>query len=147
MSSLFYLFVISLCIFPRCTSSGKECLSYEHMHVEAHESKETRYLNMEGFPLKWVAKAVQKENVCASCGAESEQLKACSACRLVKYCNRDCQQKHRHEHKTECKRRAATLQRDLGFREQLGSSAIPSHTPEITHQFAQMGELDHMFRG
>ena len=28
---------------------------------------------------------------CAKCGKEGESLKACTACKLVKYCNRECQ--------------------------------------------------------
>ena len=48
-------------------------------------------------------------STCANCGKESDNLKACTACTLVKYCNRDCQIAHRPQHKKECRRRAAEL--------------------------------------
>ena len=49
---------------------------------------------------------------CANCGKGEEcsgDLKLCVACKMVKYCNRDCQIAHRPEHKTACKKRAAEL--------------------------------------
>ena len=51
-------------------------------------------------------------SVCANCGKgeeESGKLKACTACKLVKYCNRECQIAHRPQHKKECRKRAAEL--------------------------------------
>ena len=39
----------------------------------------------------------------------SGDLKACTACKLVKYCNRECQIAHRPQHKKACKKRAAEL--------------------------------------
>jgi len=59
-------------------------------------------------------------SVCANCakGEESnEDLKACSACQLVKYCNRECQLAHRPQHKKECKKRAAELHEEALFKE------------------------------
>ena len=49
---------------------------------------------------------------CANCGKGEESagnLKACTACKLEKYCNRDCQVAHRPQHKKACKKRAAEL--------------------------------------
>ena len=47
---------------------------------------------------------------CANCGKEgSDGLKACTACKIVKYCNRDCQIAHRPKHKKACRKRAAEL--------------------------------------
>ena len=49
---------------------------------------------------------------CANCGKGEENsgdLKACTACKIVKYCNRDCQIAHRPQHKKACKKRAAEL--------------------------------------
>ena len=46
-------------------------------------------------------------DICAACGKEGDSLKACTACKLVKYCNRDCQIAHRKQHKKACKKRAA----------------------------------------
>ena len=54
---------------------------------------------------------------CAKCGKEGESLKACTACKLVKYCNRDCQISHRKQHKKECKKRAAELYDEKLFKE------------------------------
>jgi len=48
-------------------------------------------------------------SVCSNCGKEGNNLKACTACKLVKYCNRECQIAHRPQHKKECKKRAAEL--------------------------------------
>ena len=49
---------------------------------------------------------------CANCGKgeeKSDDLKACTACIMVKYCNRECQIAHRPQHKKACKKRAAEL--------------------------------------
>ena len=57
---------------------------------------------------------------CANCGKGEESagdLKACTACKLVKYCNRDCQVAHRKQHKRECKKRAAELHDEQLFKE------------------------------
>jgi len=51
-------------------------------------------------------------SVCANCGKgeeESDKLKACTACKMVKYCNRECQIAHRPQHKKKCRKRAAEL--------------------------------------
>ena len=50
--------------------------------------------------------------LCANCGKGEESagdLKACTACKEAKYCNRDCQIAHRKQHKKKCKKRAAEL--------------------------------------
>ena len=49
---------------------------------------------------------------CANCGkaeTEDNKLKRCMACKIVKYCNRDCQVAHRPRHKKVCKKRAAVI--------------------------------------
>ena len=51
-------------------------------------------------------------SLCANCSKGEESvgdLKACTACKMVKYCNRDCQIAHRPQHKKDCKKRAAEL--------------------------------------
>ena len=51
-------------------------------------------------------------SACANCGKGDESsgdLKACTACKLVKYCNRECQIAHRPLHKKACKKRAAEI--------------------------------------
>ena len=58
---------------------------------------------------------------CAACGKGEESgdinLKSCVACKMVKYCNRDCQIAHRPQHKKACKKRAAGLYDEKLFKE------------------------------
>ena len=57
---------------------------------------------------------------CANCGKGEEcaiDLKACTACKMVKYCNRDCQIAHRPQHKKACKKRAKELQDEVLFKQ------------------------------
>ena len=52
------------------------------------------------------------DSVCANCDKGEEcsgDLKSCTACQMVKYCNRDCQIAHRPQHKKACKKRATEL--------------------------------------
>ena len=67
--------------------------------------------------------------VCANCGKgeeESHKLKNCTACKLVKYCNRECQIAHRSQHKKECRKRATELHDIQLFKQplQLGDCPI-----------------------
>ena len=58
--------------------------------------------------------------MCANCGKGEDisgDLKACTACNLVKYCNRECQIAHRPQHKKACKKRAAELRDEALFKE------------------------------
>jgi len=58
-------------------------------------------------------------STCANCGKGEEasiDLKACAACKLVKYCSRDCQIAHRPQHKKECKRRVVELHDEKLFK-------------------------------
>ena len=67
-------------------------------------------------------------SLCANCGKGEEagiNLKACTACKLVKYCNRDCQIAHRPQHKKECKKRAAELQDEKLFKQPPPSEDCP----------------------
>ena len=52
-------------------------------------------------------------DICANCGkredSRNNSLKTCTACKLVKYCSRECQIAHRPQHKKECKKRAKEL--------------------------------------
>jgi len=59
--------------------------------------------------------------VCDNCGKgedDTEKLKACTACKSVKYCNcnRECQIAHRSQHKKECRRCAAELHDEKLFK-------------------------------
>jgi len=59
-------------------------------------------------------------DACANCGKGEEgsvSLKACTACKSVKYCNRDCQIAHRPQHKKECKKRAKELHDEELFKQ------------------------------
>ena len=56
--------------------------------------------------------SISSVSICANCGKgeeESDKLKSCTACKMVKYCSRDCQIAHRPHHKKECRKRAAEL--------------------------------------
>ena len=44
------------------------------------------------------------KKLCSACEKESKNLKMCNGCRCVWYCGKKCQNKHRKEHKNECKR-------------------------------------------
>ena len=60
------------------------------------------------------------KTTCANCGKGEENsgdLKACMACKLVKYCNRECQIAHRPLHKKACKKRVAELHDEALFKE------------------------------
>ena len=64
--------------------------------------------------------STNNNNTCANCGKgeeSSDGLKACTACKMVKYCNRDCQIAHRPQHKKECRKRAAKLHDEALFKE------------------------------
>jgi TPR repeat protein len=58
---------------------------------------------------------------CANCGkvegGEIIKLKTCGACKLVKYCGKDCQSAHRRRHGKACKKRKAELDDEALFRE------------------------------
>ena len=48
-------------------------------------------------------------SVCANCGKDGSNLKSCTACKMVKYCSRECQIAHRPQHKKKCSKRAKEL--------------------------------------
>ena len=67
-------------------------------------------------------------DTCANCGKGeecSDSLKACTACKLVKYCNRNCQIAHRPQHKKTCKKRAAEIHYAALFKEPLPREECP----------------------
>ena len=72
---------------------------------------------------------------CSACGKEGgDSLKACMACKMVKYCNRDCQIAHRPQHKKACKKRAA----ELRMGDWSGSSSSSSKQSSATAASASM---------
>ena len=57
---------------------------------------------------------------CGNCGkgeAADVKLKTCTACKIIKYCSRDCQVEHRPQHKEACKKRSAELFDEELFRD------------------------------
>jgi len=44
---------------------------------------------------------------CAACGKGGDNLKVCTSCEQVSYCNAKCRNSHRSKHKKECKKLAA----------------------------------------
>jgi len=68
-------------------------------HTNAQDMSNTSYEN-------------NTSTTCANCGKGEEDginLKSCNACKMVKYCSRDCQIAHRPQHKKECKKKAKEL--------------------------------------
>ena len=68
-----------------------------------------------------MSNTLESENpsTCANCGKGEEasiDLKSCAACKLVKYCSRDCQAAHHPQHKEECKRREVELHDEKLFK-------------------------------
>ena len=63
--------------------------------------------------------STDNNDMCANCGKgeESISLKKCGACKMVKYCSRDCQKTHRPQHKKECKKRAVELHDEALFKQ------------------------------
>src|SRR6056300_1593416 len=54
---------------------------------------------------------------CASCDKEGGNLNTCNKCKMVKYCNAACKNKHRSKHKKKCERRVAELHDEELFKE------------------------------
>ena len=64
--------------------------------------------------------SVSALTICANCGKGEDNdnsLKFCTACKMVKYCNRECQIAHRPQHKKACKKRAAELHDEKLFKD------------------------------
>ena len=86
-----------------------------------------------------LANKEEEVSVCANCGKgeeESHKLKHCIACKMVKYCNRECQIAHRPQHKKECRRRAAELHDEELFKQPLpeyGDCPISFHSMSCIH--------------
>jgi hypothetical protein len=63
---------------------------------------------------------------CADCGEEGgASLKTCKQCKLVKYCNAECQRNHWQKHKKECKRRAAEIYDEALFKDPPSKEECP----------------------
>ena len=74
---------------------------------------------------------------CANCGKgeeSSSDLKACTACKIVKYCNRECQIAHRPQHKKLCRKRAAELYNEKLFNETPPREECPICMLSLLHE-------------
>jgi hypothetical protein len=63
--------------------------------------------------------------LCSACGKKSDSVKKCTACKCVWYCDKGCQNRHRREHRKECKRIKKELEKrggklDLGTEKEVG---------------------------
>ena len=79
---------------------------------------------------------------CANCGKGEEgsiSLKSCTACKMVKYCSRECQIAHRPQHKKECRKRAAELHDEELFKQ-------PPPAEDCPICFQQLPSLDNGYR-
>ena len=64
--------------------------------------------------------SINSMSSCANCGKgeeDSDNLKTCNGCKMVKYCNAGCQKAHRPQHKGECKKRAVELHNEALFKQ------------------------------
>ena len=78
-----------------------------HIAKEEQAKKSGEEKEEAGTPKKRATKA------CEKCGKEAEKMKACSVCRLIRYCSEECQQGDWKEHKEACKRGAAKVKGGL----------------------------------
>ena len=53
-----------------------------------------------------ITESMAPQEKCSHCGVQSESMKKCSGCYKVRYCSRECQKKHRKEHKPNCHKSA-----------------------------------------
>jgi len=86
--------------------------------------------------------------ICANCGKGEEStgsLKACTACKLVKYCNRECQIAHRPQHKKECRKRVAELHDEALFKQPpLEHGDCPICFLRMCHHLKRGGDTRHV---
>ena len=76
-------------------------------------------------------------NTCANCGKGEESscdLKSCAACKLVKYCSRDCQIAHRPQHKKSCRKRATELHDQRLFKQPQPREECPICMLTLPHE-------------
>ena len=68
--------------------------------------------------------------LCSACGKESDALKMCNGCKCVWYCDKKCQNKHRKDHKKECKLIKKELDKRGGTRD-VGTELDLGPVPEL----------------
>ena len=96
---------------------GNACSKEDEQHITCTDDMKNLHVTCTEVTCT-KAKEVEEVDVCANCGKEdSNGLKACTACNMVKYCNRDCQIAHRPQHKKACRKRAAELHDERLFKQ------------------------------
>jgi len=78
---------------------------------------------------------------CASCGKEGNNLKKCSACKSVHYCNATCQYSHWSEHRDECHKNRTAVKREQQQQYATSTSARVSMSPTMNHAPSAMNDL------
>jgi len=78
---------------------------------------------------------------CEASGKGGDDLKGCTACKLVKYCDASCQRAHWPKHKKECKKRASELHDEALFKKppprdecDICMLTLPMHPSEQKYQ-------------
>lgn len=86
---------------------GKEC---QAKHWPIHKTickKQSDYVGPHSTSmlsqLKSEDTVIAESTFCAYCGSSSGKLMTCGRCKLIKYCSKDCQEKHWKKHKITCK--------------------------------------------
>ena len=95
--------VVDLVKCDRCLSA-RFCGKCEKQHLYEHKiSHETSKIDSE-MPFGNTASSdlVGPADKCSYCSTPSDQLRKCSRCQSVQYCNQECQKKHWKEHKKYC---------------------------------------------
>jgi len=67
---------------------------------------------------------------CAACGKGGDNLKVCTSCEQVSYCNAKCRNAHRSKHKKECRQYAAEKRNK--------NAAIRAEVDAISEKFSQI---------
>jgi len=73
------------------------------------------------------------KKLCSACGKESDAVKQCNGCKCVWYCDKKCQNKHRKEHKHECRRVKKVLD-ERGGKLNLGAEKDLGPLPDLPQQ-------------
>ena len=107
-----------VCMYRIDGTKGKK--GWDSLAIDSHLLPAHKKRSIDNDEIAHTSHVMTDTNIeaCANCGKgeeESVDLKACTACYLVKYCNRDCQAAHRTEHKKACKKRAAELHEEALF--------------------------------
>ena len=83
---------------------GRECQSkhWKEHKPNCHKTHELTSVMSPSTPITHSASGSKKIAKCSQCGTQSEDLKKCTGCGEVQYCNRQCQEKNWLDHKPNC---------------------------------------------